>query len=287
VLAFSQYAGSVACQACHPAQYKQQTATAHARALSRTKQHALSSAFPAGAGEWAFGAGQQAVTFVSRVNDEFYVEHGESYYAASKSMALTPGHTERGGAQYRTFAPDAAILRCFSCHSTGPLRLASAGTIEPFEPGVRCESCHGPGEAHVGSGGDRKLIRNPKLLSAAELNQFCGSCHRKHSAEEDTNWSQPWNVRHQPLYLVKSRCFTASAGRLSCFTCHPAHAPVKSVDAQCRSCHQAVQHKTLISRRACTACHMPAVEVSENLRFANHWIGIYRPDSALTPVSRP
>jgi hypothetical protein len=246
---------------------------------------------PRDAGEWAFGAGHQAITFVSPLDEDSYLEHAQSWYSASKSFGLTPGHSSAQGERYRTFSPDAAILKCFSCHSTGPLRLEPGYRIAPFEPGVRCESCHGPGAAHVAAKGKRDLIRNPKRFDAGEINQFCGACHRKHAADEDTNWAQPWNVRHQPLYLARSRCFEASDGKLSCFTCHAPHSGLSrsasAYDAQCRSCHAVVAHQMPVADRACVECHMPVVRLTENLRFANHWIGVYGPQDSLIPVSQP
>ena len=68
----SQYAGSAACRACHPAQFKQQSQTGHARALSRANEHPLGPELPEQRGEWAFGAGHQAVTFVSRIDEDRY-----------------------------------------------------------------------------------------------------------------------------------------------------------------------------------------------------------------------
>ena len=41
--------------------------------------------------EWAFGAGRQAVTFVTRVNSQWFLEHSTSYYSATKQTGLTPG----------------------------------------------------------------------------------------------------------------------------------------------------------------------------------------------------
>jgi len=280
--AAGQYSGSAACAKCHPNQYASQSKSGHARALSLSRDHALARQFPSNAGEWAFGAGDQAVTFVSPLDREFYLEHGLTYYARSKSMALTPGHSTVEGVKYRTFDPEAAILRCFQCHSTGPLRLEAGARVMPSETGVRCESCHGPGEAHANSKGP---IVNPKHKSAVEVNDLCGACHRKISTEEYTNWDDAWNVRHQPVYLAQSQCFLRSAGKLTCFTCHDPHAPVTRSMAEystvCQSCHTAVKHKTAIEKRACAACHMPVVDLDANLRFANHWIGIYAPGKKL------
>ena len=41
--------------------------------------------------EWAFGAGRQAVTFVTRVDKDWYVEHYSTYYSALRSWGPTPG----------------------------------------------------------------------------------------------------------------------------------------------------------------------------------------------------
>ena len=192
-----QYAGSAACRPCHPAQFAAQSKTAHARALATAPKDAP--------GQWAFGSGEQAITYVSQVDPEWYIEHGLSFYSKTKSMALTPGHTNSEGVRYRTFDPAANILHCFQCHSTGPLSIGEGGKIQPSEPGVRCESCHGPGAAHIQANGASTAIQNPKRLSADELNELCGSCHRRPlSVVEDTDWTSPWNIRHQPVYLSQS-----------------------------------------------------------------------------------
>ena len=226
---------------------------------------------------------------MSRLDYDYYVEHGLSWYAATKSMALTPGHRTPAGERYRTFDPGAAILRCFQCHSTGPPRLADGFRIEPREVGVQCEACHGPGADHAAS---LKPILNPRRLSAAGLNDSCGRCHRKPAAAgEDTDWTDPWNTRHQPLYLAQSACFRKSQGKLSCLTCHAAHTPLSrnatDYDAKCSACHAQPRHRTAIAGRACVACHMPAVVPQTNLRFANHWIGVYAAAKPLRPIARP
>jgi hypothetical protein len=279
----AQYAGSAACRACHPAQFTSQSATGHARALSRA---------PAGApGEWAFGAGEQAITYVSRLDGDWYIEHGFSYYSKTKSMALTPGHTDSKGVRLRTFDPAAAIMRCFECHSTGPLALGDGRSLVPAEPGVRCESCHGPGAAHIASKGSKSAIQNPKRLNAAAINELCGSCHRRPTAAgDDTDWSSAWNVRHQPLYLARSACFRKSAGALSCLTCHSPHAPLERAaaryDERCAGCHASPRHRTSVAGGSCAGCHMPRVDAWPELRFTNHWIGIYAKDSPLLPARR-
>ncbi|MGH9720534.1 MAG: multiheme c-type cytochrome, partial [Bryobacteraceae bacterium] len=159
----AQHAGSEACRKCHAAQFAAHAKTGHARALRPAPPEAKA--------DWAFGSGLQAVTYVSRIDEDFYFEHGLTLYTATGKLGITPGHRTTSGERYRIFDPGAAILRCFQCHSTGPLGLAEGSRIQPFEVGVQCETCHGPGAEHASS---QKPIRNPKRLSAAELNSLCG-----------------------------------------------------------------------------------------------------------------
>jgi len=280
----AQYVGSQVCQGCHPANFQSQSKTAHARALAPA---------PAGSpGQWAFGAGQKAITYVSQTSQDTVAEHGLSYYADTKSMGVTPGHASNSDLVYRTFDPVGTALRCFRCHSTGPVNLAAGEKIEPSEPGIRCEACHGPGGAHVKAEGAPGTIQNPKRLKAAELNELCGACHRRASElDDETDWSNAWNVRHQPEYLHRAACFRNSRGALSCLTCHNPHEPLRKTaayyDSRCGSCHRRVAHKTALGSRACVDCHMPQVAVSRELHFTNHWIGTYeQPGRKLTPSRR-
>ena len=276
--AVSGYVGSAVCGKCHAAQFESQSKTAHAHALRRAQ---ATDPGPGSHSQWAFGAGTKAVTWVSQTGEETMTEHGLSYYAATKSLALTPGHTSSADIVYRTFDPIDTALRCFRCHSTGPVTLATGFQIQPGEPGIHCEACHGPGRAHAESGGTG-AIQNPERLSAVQINTLCGACHRQASElDDETDWSNAWNVRHQPSYLHRAACFRNSNGALSCLTCHDPHQPLKTAasayDARCTSCHAKATHTTPIAARSCVGCHMPQVATSANLRFTNHWIGIYDP----------
>jgi hypothetical protein len=281
-VAAGEYAGAEACKGCHPSEYAAQSATAHARALSRSRAGQP--------GEWAFGAGSQAITFVSRADADHYLEHGETWYTKLGRYARTPGHREAGGVRYRIFDPSAAILRCFACHSTGPVSIAEGGAIVPAELGVRCEDCHGPAAAHV-SDPRRAQPVQPARMSAAAINRTCGACHRMSAGPEaPVNLHDPWNARHQPLMLAAGACFQLSGGRLNCFTCHAPHAPLErtaaAYDARCVKCHAAVRHQTAVAGTACAECHMPRVALGPGLSFANHRIGIYAPEAPMRPLSR-
>ena len=281
----AQYVGSQSCQSCHPDEFTAQAMSEHA--------HALAPAKAGSPGEWAFGAGRKAITYVSHTNEETYVERAASYFASTKSMGVTPGHKPTIDLEYPTFHPTTSAVRCFRCHSTGQPTLSAGFAIQPAEYGIRCEACHGPGAAHVAAGGGSATIRNPQRLNAVEMNAFCGTCHRKPpEAGVDGDWTDPWNVRHQPASLSQAACFRKSGGNLSCLTCHDPHAPLvtstKAFDRRCAGCHREVRHRTATPGTACVTCHMPEVqEPTPELHFTNHWIGIYASGNSLVPVSPP
>lgn len=338
-----EFIGAAACSGCHAEQAKLHNASAHALSLARPLEHRVAKQlappqeivrdgrfqFEIGAEEsslvvrahdalnasesetmpvdWAFGAGDQAVTLVSRVDEDSYIEHHWSYYSGPGRYAVTPGHQgvdaddlgQALGVRYKTFSPQSEILRCFRCHSTGPLALGEQFEIVPAELGVRCESCHGPGSAHVAAvaSGDveaaRPLIENPSRLSPEGLIDRCGSCHRPPAAEpSDVDYRDPWNVRHQPVYLTQSACFVESA-KLTCMNCHNPHDRVRRDDAahyrtQCLSCHSGDNLEPAAAcgeptQADCTSCHMPKARPHEHLTFTNHWIGVYESDDLLVP----
>jgi hypothetical protein len=252
--------------------------------------------------EWAFGAGRQAVTFVTRVDKDWYVEHYGTYYSAVRSWGPTPGQEEihpaslpeAGGRLYSISDFEMGIGGCFECHSTGPVSFGPDGEVKITEPGVRCEACHGPGAGHAANP-SRKNLRNPKLLSAEQLNEFCGTCHRLPPGMGQTvDWNYSWNVRHQPPYLSQSACFRKSGGALSCLSCHDPHEPAGKKPAafyndRCLGCHSsaATRPKPVCEAQKggnCIDCHMPLVSPQAPLRFTNHWIGVYADGAKLRPV---
>jgi hypothetical protein len=154
----------------------------------------------------------------------------------------------------------------------------SAGEFKPNERGVNCEACHGPGQEHRRAGG-KAAIRNPRNLSAIELNDACGRCHRHPPSDAARfDWDNPWNVRFGPVYLNQSACFKRSGGRLSCLSCHASHKALRKNDpvfynGVCSSCHVAAHRNS--NKTDCIGCHMPRVLPRPPLWFTNHWIGAY------------
>ena len=335
------YIGAKACGSCHAAQFAQQSASEHAQALYRAAEHPLAKAFTTDrelerAGrfhfqylirdkelrvkasdetdtmdvpvQWAFGAGEGAVTFVTQVNGDVALEHSYSYYPAIKALAISPGHeavpqvglTDAMGILRQNFDPQ-SMLACLQCHSTGPVSVTIAKEFRPSELGVRCEICHGPGSLHrdAAAKGDarqaRGLIQNPNRMSALEINSFCGACHRPPvgPGADNMDWTIPWNVRHHPLHLAQSACFRKSNGGVSCLTCHDPHAKLQTdltrYSEKCAACHNAKTNppKPVCLQDAsvaCASCHMPGVSPQPYLKFTNHWIGVYAEGSKLRPA---
>ena len=278
----SPYAGAEACRPCHTAEYAAQSASGHAKALTPSKAPQP--------GEWAFGAGSQAITFVHQRDPDTYLELGQSWFRRSNGLAKTPGHRDNEDQPFRTFDPSAGILRCFACHSTGPLALGPGQTIVPHELGVRCEACHGPAADHAREP-SRYVPENPGRYTADAINNLCGDCHRMPAgATETTDLRDPWNARHQPLTLAASACYRESRGKLSCLTCHSPHAPVDrkpaNYDTKCLACHAGVKHTRAVIGTPCVDCHMPAVRPQPYLEFANHRIAIYTASDPLNPLPR-
>ena len=251
--------------------------------------------------DWAFGAGSQAITFVSRLDSQSYLENYLSWYPSLQDFGPTPGQTGlrsntldlASGYTYRSVDPVSGIIKCFECHSTGPVRTGQENRLAPSEPGVRCEACHGPGGRHVlaasASRPSKALIANPGKLSAARLNQTCGACHRAPDGGLMANPDKAWSVRYQPIYFARSQCFLRANGALSCLTCHAPHQPLErdplAYDKKCVACHPSTAHRSTAEKPAgsCVGCHMPRVDAQPNLAFTNHWIGVFENETKLRP----
>ena len=180
--------------------------------------------------EWAFGARQASGDLRHRVDKDWYVEHYAILLrAAFLGRDARPGrdsthHAAAGrGMLYKIRIPTWESPDASNATPPARLRLIRRGEVHISEQGVRCEACHGAGAGHALI--LEKNIRNPAALSAAQLNEFCGKCHRPPAAKGVTiDWNYPWNVRHQPVYLSESACFRKSRGGLSCL---PATIPTR------------------------------------------------------------
>jgi DmsE family decaheme c-type cytochrome len=121
--------------------------------------------------------------------------------------------------------------------------------------GKACESCHGPGSIHAEST-DKKAIRNPGTLAAAETDKICIACHL-----------------NQPTHVGRLQGGHARS-QVSCTSCHSVHhAPggemkptrTAAVNQLCSNCHKAewaafqrpYTHKLPQGAMSCVDCHNP------------------------------
>jgi hypothetical protein len=228
---------------------------------------------------------------------------------------------------------------CLFCHvnqadiAGGVNRLAAA---LPEQLHVGCERCHGPGELHVTertanaapTGIDTAIV-NPKHLSADLRSGVCRQCHLQGEARVvrrgrdvyEYRPGLPWeafvntHVRHPTItdyhhsvgqfeQMHVSKCFTASAGKLDCVSCHDPHAKPGPANAaafyrtRCLTCHETKGCTAPAADRAtaadsCVACHMPRDKSSNVPHTATTDHRVLRrpagsnPPSALPPGADP
>ena len=121
--------------------------------------------------------------------------------------------------------------------------------------GKACESCHGPGSVHAEST-DKKDIRNPARLPAAEADRTCLACHL-----------------NQPTHVGRVQGGHAR-NQVGCTACHSIHKAepealvarkAASVNRECAACHTSVwanfqkphKHKLPEGAMSCVDCHNP------------------------------
>jgi Cytochrome c554 and c-prime len=238
---------------------------------------------------WAFGRGQAGQTYVFERNGAFY-ESRASFYDALQGLDLTmgaqgskPASIEEAAGR-RMDTKDA--LACFGCHSTGAVGQPKLD-LEAMAPGVGCESCHGPSATHLDAvrGGKSRATSMAKLagMSAEEMSDLCGRCHRTWSQIALNGPRGVNNVRFQPYRLTNSKCYDAADGRIRCTACHDPHSPTESrtafYDPKCGACHSAAGRARTckVAKQDCATCHMPKIDLpGAHHQFTDHQIRIMR-----------
>jgi hypothetical protein len=250
---------------------------------------------------WALGQGRAGQTYIYEKNGRHY-ESRVSYFEAIDGLDITIGANRTtprniGEAAGRLLpVPDAQ--ECFQCHSTGAVvegRLQTAALL----PGVRCEHCHtGTAEHLEGMRSGHPGVIPPKLgrMSADEMGNFCGQCHRTWERVAMHGPRGVANVRFQPYRLTNSKCFEGSDARLSCVACHDPHQNVEhnaaAYDSKCLACHRqagaqgASDAATIahhpgkpcpMAQKNCVTCHMPKLELpGGHAQFTDHQIRVVR-----------
>ncbi len=312
--------GDAACAACHATETTHHRATPMAQALEKVETSAIlknhptltyqegayrssiarrqdSSILTVTDGKdtltvplrWAFGRGQAGQTYVFEYQGALY-ESRLSFYNALGTLDLTMGaqntrpQTIVQAAGRRIYALEER--ECFGCHSNGAVRGGQLH-MESLIPGVGCSSCHGAVEQHVEAvrAGDVKAAQLPHLgaLSAEDVSELCGRCHRTWSQIALGGPRNVNNVRFQPYRLTNSKCYDAADARIRCTACHDPHGTLDTTladyDAKCAACHSAALHTKVCSvgKSNCAGCHMPKVDLpGAHAQFTDHQIRVAR-----------
>jgi len=243
--------------------------------------------------DYAFGSGHHATTFVTVIDPEKprVLEHRLTHYTRDDSLGITPGqraaNPDVGTTPHGRELSPRETLKCFQCHATraAPEAGRDSDTADLIA-NVTCERCHGPAQAHVEAArAGREDLSMPFGLggwTAESQMALCGQCHR-HPSKASPGQIRPDDpaiTRFQPVGLMQSKCYTQSAGGLSCVTCHDPHARASSdrtsYEAVCLECHRATP-QTICSvspERGCIDCHMPRRDSGQKILFTDHWIRI-------------
>jgi Cytochrome c554 and c-prime len=239
---------------------------------------------------YAIGAGVLGQTYVLEHDGELY-EGRVSYFADTGGLDITIGHDpsppptllEAAG---RLLGIEEK-LRCFSCHSTGAVRQREL-LLDQMTPGVQCEHCHEQAfphlEAKLSSDSDAVPMKHLSTLSAGEILNFCGQCHRTSDEIVLSGMHGIATIRFQPYRLEFSKCFSDDDSRISCIACHDPHQPLDIVadhyDSRCQACHKSANVKPGVcsfAKKGCISCHMPKFELpGAHHKFVDHRIRIVK-----------
>ena len=261
--------------------------------------------------EYAVGSGANGFTFLTR-RGNYLFQAPLSFYSKTGKWDLSPGY-EHVDIGFTRAVPEACIV----CHC-GRARAVPDRNGEYLDPpfaelAIGCENCHGPGEQHVKSSG-RGSIVNPAKLRPRLAEEICMNCHQR----GDTRILQPgktfadfrpgqWLVDTLAIFKVPvkpdghadsdllehdaamkaSKCFRASGGKLSCFTCHDPHTQPRGPETvsyfreKCFVCHTDASCRLAKNLRLkhnppddCIGCHMPKrnVAIISHSALTNHRI---------------
>lgn len=274
--------------------------------------------------EYAVGSGANGLTFLIR-RGNYLFQAPLSFYSKPGKWDFSPGY-EGADVGFTRAVPEACIV----CHSgrARPVANRSGEYLDPpfAELAIGCENCHGPGEQHVKSSGHGSIV-NPAKLPNRLAEEICMNCHQR----GDTRILQPgktftdfrpgeWLIDTLAIFktpagsgaqsnsdllehdaaMKASRCFRASAGKLSCFTCHDPHLQPRGSEAvsyfreKCFVCHTDASCRLSKSVRLqhippddCIGCHMPKrnIEIISHSALTNHRIPAVA--KASTPLEQP
>jgi hypothetical protein len=246
---------------------------------------------------WNFGAGAQ--TWVLEYNGRRY-ESAVSFYPSIPGLDFTTGDEDLKPQNLeQAIGREISVAEtkvCFGCHTSNALSNGKL-TLDSMRPGVTCEHCHTGSLGHLSdslAGDFDSAPPDLRKLSAEDLSNFCGQCHRSWETVVRNHWRGELTVRFQPYRLANSRCFDGADPRIICIACHDPHVDVvrddSSYDGKCLACHSgsaatpsgvpaaaSVAKICPTAKANCVSCHMPKVKLPNgHLTFTDHEIRIVK-----------
>lgn len=254
---------------------------------------------------WVLGSGKRGRSYL--IGEGRLYQSPLSWFSGKGIWDLSPGyHAER---QFTR----AIVGSCLFCHANQPDHVPGTLNSFRMEglQGIGCERCHGAGGDHIAWWQDRPppsladkgkadtTIVNPARLPAEARDSICQQCHLQGIQRPDRrgrhqdefrpglNLADFWSVAFlsssddsrqkvvgQVEQMESSQCYQASAGRLSCFSCHDPHgepnADTKGAfyRQKCLTCHEPArggrdcsekQAVRMVKGDRCAECHMAKV----------------------------
>ncbi len=242
---------------------------------------------------WAMGASSAiGQTYILEYDGQFY-ESRVSFFSELGGLNITLGALGVPPAGLLDAAGrrmnHAAELQCFGCHATNATQGRQV-TLEKMIAGVQCARCHGPAAEHAASmlhGPSPVMMKDLSKLSAEQMSDFCGQCHRTWEDVVAQGKFDINDIRFQPYRLAGSECYDPDDSRIRCVACHDPHREVNSngrdYDSKCEACHRGGKPGARVCKVAqdrCTSCHMPKVELpGAHHKFTDHRIRIVKPNA--------
>ena len=251
--------------------------------------------------QFAVGSGTRGRSYLVN-HDGYLFQSPITWYPQRQRSDLSPGYTTRNHHFARPVPAE-----CLFCHSNQVEEVSDS--VNHYRPpifqgyAIGCERCHGPGELHVRRQEQGEeltevdtTIVNPRRLEPTLREAVCEQCHLQGEVRvlrrgRDTFDYRPGLPLQQFMSVFMSaassgqakrfvghveqmhasRCFTASAGKMGCITCHDPHRlPVAAQRVayyrdRCLTCHSenscslpAGERLQKEKQDSCIACHMPA-----------------------------